>query len=239
MSCARRDRSCNDFDMPIISVALEETLKARLPSIRCECGTLIESGPFRPNKRGGAPSASGYASCLRRCEVCGIGFSNAKTGNISGLTLILREPFAQMPIWLSEDSDSALDQCLNRAHAAKKRMDFQSLHSEDHVTWTVTKLLQREGALGRAFGHPDCREPDLLIWGAPVPYERNPHGHALRERVIAHLNDLNEQPRFRTEPDLVLDFGNNGVVIVEAKLFSPKWNAPKRRVFTNSSVIGA
>ena len=202
-------------------------MDTRLPSIRCvECGALIDSGPFTPNHRGGAPRASGYPSCLRKCEACGIGFSNAKIAKTSHLTLILRDPFAQLPTWISEDSNSALKYCLNKAHATKKQMDFQSLYPEDHVTWTVTKLLKRERALGRMFGHPGDKEPNLLIWGVPIPYARNPEGHALRQRVIALLNGFGEHSRFRTEPDLVLDFGDNGLVIVEAKLFSPNDKRP-------------
>ena len=42
-----------------------------------DCGAILESRPFTLNARGGAPTVHGYDDCLRRCEPCGIGLSNA------------------------------------------------------------------------------------------------------------------------------------------------------------------
>ena len=193
-------------------------MTARLPALNCECGSIVESDPFTPNARGGAHRASGYASCLRRCEHCGVGFSNANRNDPRHLTKILRDPFIDLPAWVACGSDSALDNCLNRAHAATKRTEFHSLRSEDHITWTVLRLLQREHALGRAFGHPD-KMPDVLAWGAPVP-EGSAGAQRLREKVIGILDRIGESARWRTEPDIILDFGDCGVIIIEAKFSS-------------------
>ncbi|MGO9577730.1 MAG: hypothetical protein ACLPTQ_25750 [Terriglobales bacterium] len=189
---------------------------AQLPPIKCDCGTTIESEAFVPNARGGATTASDFFSCLRRCNTCGIGFSNAK--NPSDVQKILRDPFAGLPAYIAEGSESALNNCLNRAHAAAKRIQFHSFGSEDHVTWTVIRLLQHERLLGPAFRHPGL-EPVLLVWGVSVPNDCTA-GQALRDRVINVLNGLGEEQDYRTEPDVVLDFGSAGIVIIEAKLFS-------------------
>jgi len=81
------------------------------------------------------------------------------------------------------------------------------------------RFLQHERLLGQAFRCPGV-EPVLLMWGVPVP-NNSTEGWALREKIIAISNDLRERPTHRTEPDVVLNFGEGGIVIVEAKLLSP------------------
>lgn len=189
----------------------------RLPSLACECGATVVSDEFMPNSRGGASTASGFDSCLRRCEACGIGFSNC--WNPSDVKRILRDPFVGLAAYVAEGCDRALAECLNQSHARKKKADFQSLSSEDHATWTVMRFLQHERLLGQAFRRPGI-EPVMLIWGVPVP-NNSVEGCALREKIITICDDLKEQPKFRSEPDVVLDFGEAGIVIVEAKLWSP------------------
>jgi len=189
----------------------------RLPSVVCECGATIVSDEFVPSSRGGAPNASGFDSCLRRCQVCGIGFSNCK--NPSEIITILRDAFDGLPAYVAEGCDRALVECLNQSHVRKKQADFQSLSSEDHVSWTVMRFLQHERLLGQVFRHSDI-EPVLLIWGVPVP-NSNSEGWALRQKIITVCDHLKEQPRFHSEPDVLLDFGEAGIVLVEAKLWSP------------------
>ena len=156
----------------------------RLPTIACECGAIIVSDAFVPNSRGGAPRASGFAGCLRRCQACGIGFSNCR--NTSDIVSILRDPFVGLPAYVAEGCDRALAECLNRSHTSKKT-EFESLSSEDHVTWTVMRFLQHERWLGQAFRRPGV-EPVLLMWGVPVPND-SAEGWAVREK------DHRYQPR--------------------------------------------
>ncbi len=195
----------------------------QLPSVACDCGATIESDPFVPNTRGGAKRASGFASCLRRCNVCGIGFSNAQ--DPSAVRKILRDPFAGLPAYIAEGSESALADCLNQSHSAAKKTEFESLRSEDHATWTVMRLLQHERLLGRAFRR-EGRDPVMLMWGVPVPND-DTAGRALRDRIINVSNSLSEKPTRRSEPDVVLDFGDEGVIVIEAKLFSPNERKPE------------
>lgn len=191
----------------------------KLPDISCECGRTLSSREFEPNGRRGAPRASGYASCLRKCELCGVGYSNASTSDRTKLQRILRAPFEGLPAWLNDGLDDALNRCLNQAsdHARKKREAFQSVASEDHATWTVMRALQRVGALGKAFGRENSN-PAMLLWGVPVP--ASDAGDALRERLLYLLrNNLGEREGWFTEPDVILDFGSS-IIFVEAKLTS-------------------
>jgi hypothetical protein len=195
-----------------------------LPPIECTlCGKTLKSDPYTPmpSKRG-AQRASNFESCLRRCESCGIGYSNAESRDAKALQRILRDPFLGLPGWVAEGCDRALDECLNRAqkHPEKKRKAFHSFGSEDHATWVAMKLLQREGALSSVFGL-DEYAPTMLLWGVPVPNESAP-GEILRKKVTSILVDrLREKPDWLTEPDVILDFGEQGIVIIEAKLDSP------------------
>jgi uncharacterized Zn finger protein len=51
----------------------------KLENLTCpKCGKVIESEEYKSNRREGAFTATSFDTCLRRCEECGIGFSNAQ-----------------------------------------------------------------------------------------------------------------------------------------------------------------
>ena len=80
---------------------------------------------------------------------------------------------------------------------------------------------------------PDSsEEPSLLLWGVPIPFN-DAAGLSVRKRLEAVSDSLHERAESRSEPDVILDFGNAGVVFIEVKLWSgnevldfasPKWN---------------
>jgi hypothetical protein len=208
----------------------------RLPSVHCSrCGRILESDVFTPNARGGARRATDYESCLRRCEVCGIGLSNANTADVARLTLIYRDPFMDLSEWVREGCEQTLAQALNVRNRKAKRVKFASSRSEDHVTWTVFRFLQHTGILGRTLtqvgigpGTDESREPTLLLWGVPLPND-DPAGAAVREQLIEVSNRMGEHPRYRSEPDVILDFGRAGVALIEVKCSSA--NEKKREAY--------
>jgi hypothetical protein len=200
---------------------------ARLLSVPCpKCKKLLESREFMPNARGGARRASDFESCLRRCEVCGIGLSNANTDDVSRLTIIYHDPFASLPDWIREGCERALAQALNVRNRRTKWIRMASSKSEDHATWIVFRFLQQGGILGETLRRvgigpsaDSAREPALLLWGVPVPID-DPVGVNLRNRLIAVSDRIGEDPRFRSEPDVLFVFNQAGVVLIEVKCSS-------------------
>ena len=205
----------------------EVSVMARLPSTACpECGRNLESAEYTPNKAGRAHRASGYGSCLRRCEKCGIGLSNARSADINKLTRIYRDPFRTLPDWLREDCYETLDKAINENHRHAKRTEFHSKRSEDHVTWTIFRYLQKEGSILKALGGVGVEMGNgkdiplaLLLWGVPTP-NKDERGNLVRNQLVSILDRIGENPKSRSEPDVVVDFGENGLVIIEVKYFS-------------------
>ena len=181
------------------------------------CGTDITPAevPARP------PVALDYLSCLRRCDACGIGFSNARQHP----TLIYREPLHNVPAEVRSDASAVLAAALNKTNRANKRRKFGFSTSEDAVTWTVfsyaaTRAPEYLFSLGeRLFGLAGIAETTLLLWGVPVP--ASVKGQSLHGQLIQVLNQLGENEACLSEPDVVVDYGDAGVVVVEIKLHAP------------------
>ncbi len=129
-------------------------------------------------------------------------------------------------------------------HHQNQIENFGFSTSEDALTWTVFKFLHDTGQLatclelsGLGNRPPNERPPSLLIWGAPVPLDQNAneHGWALRQRLISISEWLLENQGSRTEPDVVIDMGQFGIVIVEVKHTSP--TRQRSRIMTGGTRI--
>lgn len=193
-----------------------------LPTLRCPaCQNDLVSRDFIPNKRGGAPNASTFDSCMRRCNVCGIGFSNAR--NPDDVVCIYRAPDDAIPTEVRGTLDGVLQQSMNVLNRASKYVKFCSESSEDAVTWTVFLGLQRAGRLREILSKLGCgisqavdAEPVMLLWGVPIPSDSQ-NGVAVRDRLVAIADAIGERANSRSEPDVILDFGDAGVVFIEVK----------------------
>jgi len=115
---------------------------------------------------------------------------------------------------------------LNERNRKNKAEKFCFFTSEDAVTWTLFRGLQVEHALPLllnaivpGFALPVDVNPDVLLWGCPVPPETK-RGGALRANLIAASDAVHERRRYRTEPDVVIDAGNAGIIFIEVKLHS-------------------
>ncbi|WP_145275524.1 nuclease-related domain-containing protein [Tautonia plasticadhaerens] len=115
---------------------------------------------------------------------------------------------------------------LNERNQRNKGTKFGFSTSEDALTWTVFRYLFDSGQLlgvlrGAGLPVPDRenRPESMLLWGVPVPLDRdaNKAGWLLRDRLVAISDDLGEDPKSRTEPDVVIDLGADGVIIIEVK----------------------
>jgi len=200
----------------------------KLPSIRCPgCGRTIESRQYNPVASGRPPTATGYVSCLRRCEGCGLGFSNARTAEVDRLTIVFRDPFTNIPDYIAAGHNEVLRQALNRINRPAKLLKFTSSKSEDHLTWTVFRYLQLAQEMGKVVGWlgvdfmgNSAVEPSLLLWGCPLP-PQDEAGKAVHERLIQLLDRLGENPHRRSEPDVILYYGERGIIFIEVKHDSP------------------
>ena len=106
------------------------------------------------------PVATQFDDCLRRCEPCGIGASNA--ADPEAVTYIHRDPLENIPIASREGVSEVLDQALNVRNRGSKRLRFGFSTSEDAVTWVVFTYLLRSGQL-----HAALRRAGLIgeeIW---------------------------------------------------------------------------
>jgi len=183
-----------------------------LPNVVCpRCQSTIAATD------GEIKAATNYSECLRRCQSCGIGFSNA----ISSPTVIYRYPEQNVPEQVREGVLESLKQSLNEQHRADKISKFGFSTSEDALTWTVFSHLRRTGQLHTAMR--SCVTPEanssplaLLLWGAPYPLD-SPEGSRMRQQLITICDHLGEEKTCRSEPDVAVDFGDAGVVLIEVK----------------------
>lgn len=188
-----------------------------LPAIACPgCGASL-SGTR-------SPAASSFATCARRCETCGIAFSNGLTNP----TVIYRDPLQNIPWQTHGGALEALEQAVNVRSRPTKARRFGFETSEDALTWTVFSYLASEpGSMDLILAHLGMTtvrgvEPTVLLWGSPLGQTQ--YGRTIRERLIQVSDNLAENPVSRSEPDVLIDLGPSGLVIIEVKYRSSNDN---------------
>lgn len=164
------------------------------------------------------PAATSYEDCLRRCDACGMGASNA--ANPDTVTYIHRSPLENIPSEMRHGAEDALSNALNVRNRTSKLSRFGFSTSEDAVTWVVFAYLLRSGQLVDTLRHAkivagSADPPTLLLWGVPV--DDTGVGTALRERLQALCSRLNEDSQSFSEPDVIVDLGAGGLVFIEVK----------------------
>ncbi|MGZ4462954.1 MAG: hypothetical protein ACXVZP_08950 [Gaiellaceae bacterium] len=203
-----------------------ERLPARYEAMRCRsCHRLIEPDLPLLASFGRRPTAERWQDCIYRCE-CGLAYSNAQREDER--TLIFRSPERNVPKEVRSGLAEALKQAANHRNRRAKwnRFCFQS--SEDAVTWTVLRGLERQGRLDALVAPRQVAgEPALLLWGAPVAGER---AGDVAEELARVCRSLGESPGSLSEPDAVVAW-RDLLVIVEAKFRSPNDHRPSYRGF--------
>lgn len=149
--------------------------------------------------------ATQFDDCLRRCEPCAIGASNA--ANSDAVTYIHRDPLKNIPSESREGAIQALAQAFNVRNRESKRRRFGFSTSEDAVTWVVFTYLLRSGqllgALHRAGIIADATiatAPTLLLWGVPI--DNGTRGTQIRNQLSELCTSLQEDPNSFSEPDV-------------------------------------
>lgn len=180
------------------------------------CGDKLQARP------GSIVITQNWLDCLRRCSKCEVGISNARKTP----TIIFNDPRLNIPAEVRDGLLDTLALALNERNRENKKTKFGLSTSEDALTWTLFKFLSDSGQLTRVLRLAGLPIPDdvsrheaLLLWGVPVPLERdrNPTGWTLRRSVESISDRLDENQSSRTEPDVLIDFGACGLFIVEVK----------------------
>jgi len=161
--------------------------------------------------------ANRYSDCVRRCEPCGIGFSNARVNP----TEIFRIVTDNLPEQVREGALETLRAALNERNRPNKIVRFGFSTSEDALTWTVFTSLAQSGQLAEALRAIDATESTvapaaLLLWGVPYPPQSS-RGTQIRQQLIDICHALGERPDSTSEPDVIVDFGDAGLVFIEVK----------------------
>jgi hypothetical protein len=193
------------------------TIRRTLAAMSCPiCDRVLQEFPEE------AVAPTNWLDCLRRCPRCEVGFSNARTNP----TTLFNDPRMNVPEQVRGGVLETLALTLNERNRANKRTKFGFSTSEDALTWVVFKHLHDTGQLlgalrraGLAIPEGATRPEAMLLWGVPIPLDRtdNGRGWGLRDRLEAIADQLGENPRSRTEPDVVIDLGLFGVLIIEVK----------------------
>lgn len=189
---------------------------SHLPPLRCpRCKHRISAVECT----GKTPVVKSFADCLRRCEPCGVGASNS----VNRPTWVYRDPLENIPMQSREGVNDALNLALNQRSRKSKRVRFGFSTSEDAVTWVVFTHLLRSGRLSEALkraGVISTRQtltntPTLLLWCSPI--DNCARGLEIRERLEKLCVSLGERSDSFSEPDVIIDFGEGGVVFIEVK----------------------
>ena len=167
--------------------------------------------------------ATQFDDCLRRCEPCEIGASNA--ANPEAVTYIHRDPLGNIPMESREGASEALAQAFNVRNRESKRRRFGFSTSEDAVTWVVFTYLLRSGRLLGALWRAGLiaeksltAVPTLLLWG--VPLDSGTRGAEIRKQLSDLCTSLQEDPNSFSEPDVIIDLGEHGLMFIEVKHLS-------------------
>jgi hypothetical protein len=186
------------------------------------CPKCSNSWIEQPERLGLAPHQ--FADLAFRCDSCGIGFSNATSP--SGRVLIRANYADNVPPEVIDGLDTVLRSALNVRARAKKPWAFASANSEDAASWTIARALASIGSLA-SFLSPGLRSSSsdagqALLWGVPLTAGA---AEAVAASVVKVSDDLGEEPRSRSEPDVILVWPDL-IAFVEVKLDSPNEHKP-------------
>jgi hypothetical protein len=138
-----------------------------------------------------------------------------------GFTYVYDEPYWNRNLlWTDAEDQKRLTAILHGKR--ESRMGYE--HSEDAVTWNVFRFFERQGCLSAAM-KKICvcpgEEPQTIFWAT--------HNGAMWEPFRRCSDDIPEKTFARSEPDLMLLWKRNLLVVIEAKFRSPNRSDPKKR----------
>lgn len=174
-----------------------------------------------------------FDDCVFRCSACRIGYSNARDEH---KRVLIHEHYEDnVPDKVRDGLHEVLTNALNHTNQKSKMNRFAFETSEDALTWTVIKYLSSYSLISHALANLlgnkqfEGRKARVLLWGAPTD---NIHlAQPLVPRLINVSDSLGENKDRRSEPDVIVDFADEGCIFIEAKYRSRNEKQPKHKNF--------
>lgn len=169
-----------------------------------------------------------YSDCYFKCPnpACQVAYSNSR--DEQNRTKIYRNWEDNIPCQVREGLWEVLGRSLNVSSRPMKRLRLGFETSEDAVTWTVFRYLLERGEVGTALGIEGFNPERALFWGCPWPPDVGHQACGLLEEI--QLRVLQEDPKYLTEPDVIL-IGTGLLVFVEVKHRQVNKSVPNYRYF--------
>jgi hypothetical protein len=146
---------------------------------------------------------------------------------LDSVVKIHRNPLDNIPPEVHDGALETVSNALNKMNRKNKLKKFAFETSEDAVTWTVFNYLKQRKILCESLKFSGVEwltktdiEPTVLLWGVPVPGSDR-RGIDINKNLLMILDQIGEDPQKFSEPDVILDFGDTGVVLIEVKYRSP------------------
>ncbi|MGP1510812.1 MAG: hypothetical protein ACTTIU_09810 [Treponema lecithinolyticum] len=163
-------------------------------------------------------TASKYEDCIRRCESCQIGASNAQVNPV-----IIYKNYRnnicknKIPESFLENLDETLAKTLNQANRENKKIKLGFSTSEDAVSWIFIKYFSVNNALSVLQNILDLKDEisEILMWGVPQ-INRN---SVYTEKLQHICTGLGEDKKYYTEPDIIV-ITKSTSVFIEVKVKS-------------------
>lgn len=183
-----------------------------LDKVKCpSCGELV--APIN----GAIKAASSYDDCLRRCEKCGIGFSNSKNNP----SVIYKNYLDNIPELLQNGLEITLNNSINELNRKNKRNKIGFSTSEDALTWSFFKYFvvgeRFEDLLNLRNLKSDGKDYDIYLWGVPISSQSNKNNFIEKFREVSR--NFNETSSKMTEPDVMIKLSDK-IVFIEVKYLS-------------------
>ena len=174
-------------------------------------------GEFIIPKHGIYKTTASYSDCLRSCDKCEIGFSNAKNKP----TIIYKNHHHNIPDLLRQDLDNSLNNSLNIFNRKNKKNKFGFSTSEDALTWSFFKYFaveQKYSDLLELLNIDSAEtEFDIYLWGTKITNLDN--DSELIDKLIKTSDFFKESSSKRTEPDVIITLVDK-IIFIEVKYLS-------------------
>lgn len=202
---------------------IEKTKKERImEDMRCpKCGKIMSKDT---SIKEGTKSSS-FDKCIRKCNDCEIGYSNAKDKP----TLIFKNYLQSIPSQYVPNLELTIENPINTGHIESKKKQFGFSTSEDALTWIFIRYFINENKLEvlKNIYTLGSDIEEILLWGVP---QINTNDSSQKVKLTGICKSLKEAKKSYSEPDIVI-ITKTEIRFIEVKLASPNAKCEKREKF--------